>query len=208
MTQTETKRTKQNSILTNIKAYTKIYRLLCDNRTGYIQRLRKIFRGNKSEMVFGKYKPLEKVLGTVFSPEDMNRLRGTNSYKKSDRIYCYLLTDLEEKQILNMINSVAYVDYEKKGNVFSADIVLPAGELLNEESVRISNTLFKELHALGLTEAVMNPKTNNIELAKETCMGKKGEEITKEKERLMKHLGMKNKQFNAEVVGKLDVSKE
>lgn len=208
MNKTLEKRAKVNNSLANLSSYKTIYRILCDNKTPFIQRIRRLLRGRKTEMIFGKYKMLEKVLSQRFSSDDMNRLRGNSPYKKSDKIYSYVLSDLPEAEIQKILSSATFSDYEHKGEQFAADVVLPAGELFTEDNSRVSHTLFKDLTALGLVKLQMNPKTNNIEVVEETVIGKQGEEISKEQERLLKLLGIKNKQFAVSIVGKLDIPKE
>jgi ribosomal protein L10 len=208
MNKTLEKRAKVNSALSNLSSYKTIYRILCDNKTPFIQQIRKLLRGRKTEMIFGKYKMLEKALSQTFSPGDIDQLRGASPYKRSDKIYSYVLTDLSEEEIQKILGSATFSDYEQKGSHFAADVVLPAGELLTGENTRVSHTLFKDLAALGLVNVQMNPKTNNIEVAEKTVIGKKGEEISKEQERLLKLLGIKNKRFAVSVVGKLDIPKE
>ncbi|KAI5190164.1 mRNA turnover protein 4 [Nematocida sp. AWRm77] len=208
MNKTLEKRAKVNSALSNLSSYKTIYRILCDNKTPFIQRIRQVLRSKKSEMIFGKYKMIEKVLSQTFSSEEMNKLKGASLYKRSDKIYCYVLTDLEEEEIQKMIASIAFSDYEQKGSQFASDFILPAGELLTEDNTRVSHTLFKDLLALGLHNIQMNPKTNNIEVTEETVIGRRGEEITKEQERLLKLLGIKNKQFKVSIVGKLPIPQE
>ncbi|KAI5184947.1 mRNA turnover protein 4 [Nematocida homosporus] len=208
MDQKINKRAKVDNALSNVTNYKNIYKILCDNKTAFIQQLKRNFRNNKSEMIFGKYRMVEKVLGRILSAEDLVSLRGENPYKKSDRIYLYVMSDLPLEKIAEIANSVDFSDYERKGAQFEEDIIIPAGELLNRESIRVSNTLFKDIKALGLVNAIINPKTNNIEVTEETVLGRKGEDITEAQEKMIRLLGIKNRTHKAEVTGFARVPQE
>ncbi|KAI5167541.1 mRNA turnover protein 4 [Nematocida sp. ERTm5] len=202
------KKERVDNLLSNVGAYQKIYKLLCDNKTAFIQKLKRDFRSVKSELFFGKYKMIEKVLSRTLDTEQLNSLRGTVEYKKSDKVFLYLLSDLPQEKVQSIVDRISHLDYEKVGDTLSSDIVLPVGELLNEESVKVSNTLFKEIEKLGIQNIIINPKTNSIEVTEQIVLGRKGEQMTEEQAKMSKILGLKNKKHGARIVGCADIPKE
>ncbi|KAI5159720.1 mRNA turnover protein 4 [Nematocida ausubeli] len=202
------KKERIDNVLSNVGAYQRIYKLLCDNKTAFVQKLKRDFRSVKSELFFGKYKMIEKVLSRTLDPEQMTSLRGTVEYKKSDKVFLYLLTDLPQEKIQSIVEKVTHFDYERKGDTLCKDIVIPVGELLNEESVKVSNTLFKDIQALGIQNIIINPKTNTIEVTEQIVLGRKGEHMTEEQEKMAKILGLKNKRHGATIVGRAEIPQE
>ncbi|KAI5192685.1 mRNA turnover protein 4 [Nematocida minor] len=204
----KTKRERIDNALSNVGSYQRIFKLLCDNKTAFIQKLKRDFRSVKSELFFGKYKMVHTVLGRILSSDQMVSLKGKVEYKKSDKVFLFLLSDQPVEKIKGMLEKVQHTDYERKGDVLSKDIVLPVGELLNEESIKISNTLFKDIQKLGIDNIRINPKTNNIEVTEQIVLGRKGEQMTEEQEKMVKILGIKNKKHGAVVVGFAEIQKE
>ncbi|OAG31893.1 mRNA turnover protein 4 [Nematocida displodere] len=196
------RKSKVDTALINVTNYKMIYKVLCDNKTPFIQRLRRDFRNTKSEMIFGKYKMVEKVLSRTIGETGMEALKGTNEYKLSNKVYMYILSDHDEDKIRETASKTEYHDYERRGEKFAEDIILPKGELLNRESVRISNTLFKDIQKIGLVDAILNPKTNSIELAEDVVLARKGEEITEDQEKMLRMLGIRNKIYEVVIVGR------
>lgn len=197
-----------DNVLSNIGSYQRVFKLLCDNKTPFIQKIKRDFRSVKSELFFGRYKMIQKVLSKVLEPEQIASLRGETQYKKSDKVYLFLLSDLPAEKVKSMLEKIEYMDYERKGDILSKDIVLPVGELLNEESVKVSNTLFKEIQKLGIENIIINPKTNNIEVTKQIVLGRKGDQMTEEQEKMVKIIGAKNRKFGASIAGKAEIQKE
>ncbi|KAI5181895.1 mRNA turnover protein 4 [Nematocida sp. AWRm80] len=204
----EDKKTKVDSSLAQAVKNQRAYKILCDNKTPFIQALRKAFRQHKSEIIFGKYRIIEKGLSKILPVKCLEVLKGTTTYKKSDKIYMYLFTNLLKEKVTEILNSCPSYDYERRGHPLEQDIILPAGELLNKESIKVSNTLFKEIEKLGLANVIINPKTNNIEMTQETILGLKGDLITEEQEKMIRILGIKNKLFRAEIVAQIDIPQE
>lgn len=202
------KRERIDNVLSNVGAYKKVYKLLCDNKTAFIQKLKRDFRSVKSELFFGKYKMVEKVLSRILDSDQMASLRGEVQYKKSDKVFLFLLSDLPLEKIKSMVDKVSHLDYERKGDVLSKDLVLPVGELLNEESVKVSNTLFKEIQKLGIENIIINPKTNSIEVTEQIVLGRKGDQMTEEQEKIVKMLGIKNKKHGVAITGHAQIQKE
>lgn len=205
MEQHSIRREKVDRALANVSQYKKIFKILCDNKTSFIQKLKRNFRNHKSEMLFGKYRMVERVLGRMLSAESFTALKGSNPYKKSDKVYMYLLTDLPTEKVEKITSSVPYFDYERKGEVFAKDIIIPAGELYKADGTNVSNVLFKDIQAINLLPASINPKTNKIEIEKEVLLGKKGDTITEDQDKMIKILGIKNREYKAVISGHTEV---
>lgn len=205
MKKSEAKRQKVDASLARTLSYSFLYRILSDNKSPYIQSIRKALKQNDSAVVFGKYKMAEKVLAERIGRERFQELQGQEEgrFKGSGRVYYYAFSNSEPLKVSSLISSVEYSDYEKASSLFAEDVFLRKGEILNTESVKISNTLFKDLKQCGLEGAVVNPKTNNIELAGDTVLGRKGEVIGEREEKIMKILGIKNRKYASEIVGKV-----
>ncbi|KAI5170769.1 mRNA turnover protein 4 [Nematocida sp. LUAm3] len=195
-------------ILNDLPEYKYIHKILCDNKTPFIQQLKKGYRQAKSNMIFGKYKMIEKVLSKVLSSESLKSLRGTSAYKKSDRVYMYILANITKEEAEEVIRSTYFEDYEKKGYFYEEDVIIPVGDLLNTQSVKVSNTIYKEIVKLGITQVQINPKTNNLEVVEAIVLGKKGEPVTEVGEKMLKIVGIKNRKFKAEIVGTAEVPRE
>lgn len=202
------RRERIDNSLSNVGSYKRIFKLLCDNKTAFIQKLKRDFRSVKSELFFGRYKMIQKVLSKILEPDQITSLRGETQYKKSDKVYLFLLSDLPVDRIRSILEKVEYMDYERKGDILSKDIVLPVGELLNEDSIKVSNTLFKDIQKLGIEDIIINPKTNNIEVTKQIVLGRKGDQMTEEQEKMVKIIGLKNKKHGASIAGKAEIQPE
>ncbi|KAH9387495.1 mRNA turnover protein 4 [Nematocida major] len=201
------KREKVDGLLSNIDSYQSIFKILCDNKTAFVQKLKRDFRSLKSELFFGKYRMVEKVLSRKFDSEQMRSIAGTISYKKSDKVFLFLLSDLPVERVKEILAKVSHLDYERKGETLSQDMVIPAGELLTKEGGKVSNTLFKEITKLGLEGFAINSKTNGIEAEKEIVVARKGEAVTETVERMAKILGVKTREHAAVLVGHAEIRK-
>lgn len=201
------KKEKVDVAISELSRYSMIYKVLCENRTAYIQKIRKLLRNKNTEMLFGKYRMVEKGLSHILSPDEMNKLKSKTPYKKSDKIYFYVFSDLPQEEIADLIKSVTHIDYEILGAPLKEDLVLPIGPLLKSNGERVSNNLFVELKELGLNSIKTNPKTNELELTEETTLGKAGDAITKEIQKVLRLLAIKNKDHHAEIVSSAKNSK-
>lgn len=201
------KKEKVDVAISELSKYSMIYKVLCENRTAYIQKIRKLLRNKNTEMLFGKYRMVEKGLSLILTPDEMNKIRSKTPYKKSDKVYFYVFSDLPKEEVAELIKSVSHIDYETLGAPLKEDLVLPIGPLLKANGERISTNLFVELKDLGLASIKTNPKTNELELTEETTLGKTGDVITKEIQKVLKIFAIKNKDHHAEMVGSARIFK-
>jgi ribosomal protein L10 len=182
-----------------------LYKMLSDNKARYIQELRRVFRESDSRAIFGKYRMLEKVLEEKVGRESMDVLKSLAPFKGTEKIYYYLFSDMGPAKVSEMVGAVEHLDYEKAGHPLVDDVVLRQGEVLTAESTKISNTLYKNLRQWGLGQAVVNPKTNNIEVESEVVLGRQGHIIDENTEQIMRALGIKRRRYETQILGRVEM---